>query len=55
MASSGAPSEFGVVEEVPAVVAELTDVPPFMDVPASTGIEGSSILISVLTEGFGFA
>lgn len=40
--------------EVPAAVATLMGVPPLMDEPASTGIDGSIMLISVLTEGFGF-
>lgn len=40
--------------DVPAAVAELLGVPPDMVEPASTGIDGSIILIRVLTEGFGF-
>lgn len=39
---------------MPAAVAELTGVPPAIVEPASTGIEGSIILIKVLTEGLGF-
>jgi hypothetical protein len=39
---------------VPAAVAELIGVPPAIVEPASTGIEGSIILIKVLTEGLEF-
>jgi hypothetical protein len=42
------------VGEAPAAVAEFREVPPATDEPASTGIAGLIILISVLTEGFGF-
>ena len=45
---------FADVGEAPAVVAEFREVPPATDEPASTGMAGLIILISVLTEGFGF-
>jgi hypothetical protein len=54
LASSGAPWLFGDVGEAPEAVAVFIEVPPATDEPASTGIEGLIILISVLTEGFGF-
>jgi hypothetical protein len=52
-ALSGAPWLFDVTDVVPAAVAELIGVPPDIVEPASTGIEGSIILIKVLTEGLG--
>jgi hypothetical protein len=49
----GAPFSLVVTEELAAAFALLIGVPPLIDVPARTGIEGSIILISVLTDGFG--
>lgn len=44
-----------VFEVVAAVLAELTGVPaPAMADPGNTGMEGSTMPISVTTEGFEF-
>lgn len=48
----GAPFSLDVAEALAAAPALLTVVPPLIDVPARTGIEGSIIPISVCTEGF---
>lgn len=47
----GAPFPLDVAEALAAAPALLTAVPPLIDVPAKTGIEGSIIPISVCTDG----
>ena len=49
----GAPFSLEVADALAAAPALLTAVPPLMDVPARTGIDGSIIPINVCTEGFG--
>lgn len=49
----GAPWSFGLELELPEADEGLTGVPPGFDVSARTGIDGSTMLMSVCTDGLG--
>lgn len=50
----GAPFSLLEADDVDAAFALLMGVPPFIDVPAKRGIEGSIMPINVWTEGLEF-